>query len=55
MTIYRLDSTPFPIWNQSVVPCGVLLLLLDLHTDFEGGVFLPRDLGWGRLEWGEGW
>ena len=24
--------TPFPIWNQSVVPCPVLLLL-DLHTD----------------------
>ena len=23
----------FPIWNQSVVPCPVLLLL-DLHTDF---------------------
>ena len=28
--------TPFPIWNQSVVPCSVLLLL-DLHTDFSGG------------------
>ena len=28
--------TPFPIWNQSVVPCPVLLLL-DLHTDFSGG------------------
>ena len=28
--------TPFPIWNQSVVPC-LLLLLLDLHTDFSGG------------------
>ena len=26
--------TPFPIWNQSVVLC---LLLLDLHTDFSGG------------------
>ena len=25
----------FPIWNQSVVPCPVLLLL-DLHTDFSG-------------------
>ena len=25
--------TPFPIWNQSVVPC-LLLLLLDLHTGF---------------------
>jgi len=28
--------TPFPIWNQSVVPCPVLLLL-DLHTGFSGG------------------
>ena len=28
--------TPFPIWNQSVVPC-LVLLLLDLHTDFSGG------------------
>ena len=28
--------TPFPIWNQSVVPCPVLLLP-DLHTDFSGG------------------
>ena len=27
---------PFPIWNQSVVPCSVLLLL-DLHIDFSGG------------------
>ena len=24
---------PFPVWNQSVVPCPVLLLL-DLHTGF---------------------
>ena len=44
MTIYSLDvllflfgSTPFPIWNQSVVPCPVLLLLPDLHTDFSRG------------------
>ena len=29
--------TPFLIWNQSVVPCPVLLMLLDLHTDFSGG------------------
>ena len=27
--------TPFPILNQSVVPCPVLLFL-DLHTDFSG-------------------
>ena len=25
--------TPFPIWNQSVIPCLVQLLLLDLNTD----------------------
>ena len=29
-------STPFPIWNQFVVPC-LVLLLLDLHTGFLGG------------------
>ena len=29
--------TPFPIWNQPIVPCLVQLLLLDLHTDFSGG------------------
>ena len=28
--------TLFPIWNQSVAPCPVLLLL-DLHTDISGG------------------
>ena len=28
--------TPFPIWNQSVVPCPVLLLP-DLHTGFSTG------------------
>ena len=28
--------TPFPIWNQSVVPCAVLFLL-DLHIGFSGG------------------
>ena len=38
--------TPFPIRNQSVVPCPVLLLP-DLHTDFSRGrsgglVFLSR-------------
>ena len=32
----QLWFTPFPIWNQSVVPCPVLLLL-DLHTGFSGG------------------
>ena len=30
--------TPFPIWNQSVVPCPVLTVAsLDLYTDFSGG------------------
>ena len=36
--------TPFPIWNQSAVPC-LVLLLLDLHTDFlrgwSGGLVFP--------------
>ena len=36
--------TSFPIWNQSVVPCPVLLLL-DLSTDFSvcrsGGLVFP--------------
>ena len=27
----------FTIWNQSVVPCPVLTVLLDLHTDFSRG------------------
>ena len=29
--------TPFPTMNQSVVPCPVLMLLLELHTGFSGG------------------
>ena len=28
--------TPFPIWNQSVVPCPVLTVASWLHTDFSG-------------------
>ena len=28
--------TPFPIWNLSFVPCPVLTVPLDLHTDFSG-------------------
>ena len=28
--------TPFPIWNQSDVPCPAYLWLLDVHTDFSG-------------------
>ena len=33
----QLWPTPFLIWNQSVVPRPVLLLL-DLHTDFSGNL-----------------
>ena len=29
--------TPFPIWNQSIVPRSVLTAALDLHTDLSGG------------------
>ena len=29
--------TPFPFWNQSVVPCLVITIAPDLHTDFLGG------------------
>ena len=28
---------PFQIWNQSVVPCPVLTVAFDSHTDFLGG------------------
>ena len=38
------QHTPFPIWNQSVVPCPVLFLP-DLHIDFSrgrsGGLVFP--------------
>jgi len=30
-------GTTFPIWNQSIVPC-LILLLPDLHTGFSGGI-----------------
>ena len=37
--------TSFPIWNQSAVPCSVLTVAPDLHTDFSrgrsGGLVLP--------------
>ena len=29
--------TPFPIWNQSVVPCPVLTVAPDLHIGFSRG------------------
>ena len=34
---YIYSLIPFPILNQFIVPCLVLLLLLDLHTGFSGG------------------
>src|SRR5574337_1323317 len=38
VTVYSLDVLLSQFGtNQSVVPCPVLLLLLDLHTDFSGG------------------
>ena len=36
VTIHSFWHTPFPILNQSIVPC-LVLLLLDLHTAFPGG------------------
>ena len=37
--------TPFPIWNQSVVPCPVLTVASDLHIGFSrgrsGGLVFP--------------
>ena len=36
MATYSLDILFFPILNQSVVPCPVLLIL-ELHTDFSRG------------------
>ena len=37
--------TPFPIWSQSVVPCLVLTVALDLHIGFsegrQGGLVSP--------------
>ena len=45
-TAYKLNKqgdniqpchTPFPIWNQSVVPHLILTVASYLHTDFSGG------------------
>ena len=33
----QLWHTPFPIWNQSVVPCPVLTVASDPHSDFSRG------------------
>jgi len=37
--------TPFPVWNQSVVPCPILTVASCLHTDFSrgwsGGLVFP--------------
>src|SRR5574340_682789 len=39
------QRTPFPIWNQSVVPCPVLTVASDLHIGFSrgrsGGLVFP--------------
>ena len=40
--------TPFPIWNQSVVPFPVLNVFPDLHTDFSRG--RSGGLGFSSLE-----
>ena len=46
--------TPFPIWNQSVVPCPVLLPP-DLHTGFwrgrSGGLVFPSLSEFSSLLW----
>ena len=36
-TYMKNGSTLFPVWNQSVVPCPILLLLPDLHADIIRG------------------
>ena len=41
MTIYSLDCTPFPIWNQSVVPCPVLTV-----NSWPAYRFLKRQVRW---------
>ena len=42
MTIYSLDvCTPFPIWNQSVVPCPVLIV-----ASWPEYRFLKRQVRW---------
>ena len=45
VTIHSLDVLLFLFWIQSVVPCLLGLLFLDLHTDFSvgrsGGLVFP--------------
>ena len=44
MTIYSLDGTPFPIWNQSVVPCPVLTV-----ASWPAYRFLKRQVRWSGI------
>ena len=39
MTIYSLYVTPFPIWNQSIVPCWFQLLLLEVLQEAQNVVW----------------
>ena len=43
MTIYSLDI-PFPIWNQSVVPCPVLTIV-----SWTAYIFLRRHVRWSGI------
>ena len=47
--------SPFPIWNQSVVPRPVLTVASDLHTGFSrgrsGGLVFPSLLEFSSLLW----
>ena len=44
VTIYSLEHTPFPIWNQSVVPC--LVLTVASRPAYR---FLKRQVRWSGI------
>ena len=44
MTTYSLDVLPFPIWNQSVVPCPVLTV-----ASSPGYGILRRQVRWSGI------
>ena len=44
MTIYSLNITPFPIWNQSFVPCNVLTV-----ASWPAYGFLRRQVRWSGI------
>ena len=50
MTIYSL-CTPFPIWNQSVVPCPVLWLALIHNLNFLKVKFILNYMQLRRRKW----